>query len=184
MATEDNKIVSRKQAIFLRMDRYFTGKPCVRGHIDFRHTEGRYCIKCAGEYYRSDPQKYKDRAKRWHAANWDRVKERYNKATSIRQKNNLERAYVHGRLYRARKRGSIGHHTVADILDIFAIQKEKCAYCRAKLTLRTKQVDHIIPVSKGGSDAKTNLQILCKPCNLRKASKDPLDYARECGKLI
>ena len=32
-------------------------------------------------------------------------------------------------------------------------------------------IDHIVPVSKGGGDTLDNMQILCKPCNERKADK-------------
>lgn len=44
----------------------------------------------------------------------------------------------------------------------------QCAYCGAAEDL---SVDHIIPISKGGSDEEANLQCLCLPCNLRKGNR-------------
>ena len=47
--------------------------------------------------------------------------------------------------------------------------KFKCAYCGATaLDGVALEVDHIIPISKGGSNDMENLQILCKPCNIGK----------------
>jgi hypothetical protein len=45
----------------------------------------------------------------------------------------------------------------------------KCAYCGATaLDGVTLEVNHILPISKGGSNDMENLQILCKPCNIGK----------------
>ena len=42
-----------------------------------------------------------------------------------------------------------------------------CAHCGSKDKLT---IDHILPRSKGGDDRRYNLQILCQPCNLKKAA--------------
>lgn len=44
----------------------------------------------------------------------------------------------------------------------------RCTQCGTNQGL---QLDHIIPVSKGGNSTVANLQILCEPCNRGKAAK-------------
>ena len=43
-----------------------------------------------------------------------------------------------------------------------------CAFCG---TYEDLEVDHVIPVSKGGSNDLDNLQLLCKTCNTSKGAK-------------
>ena len=44
----------------------------------------------------------------------------------------------------------------------------RCRKCRTAVNL---EVDHIIPVSKGGKTEESNLQTLCRRCNRRKWKK-------------
>jgi hypothetical protein len=50
---------------------------------------------------------------------------------------------------------------------VFARDDGQCTKCSSKSELH---FDHIIPVSKGGSDTVENIQILCKLCNQKKSN--------------
>ena len=52
--------------------------------------------------------------------------------------------------------------------EILQKYKFKCVYCNSKKNLT---IDHIKPVSKGGTDSARNLQVLCKSCNSKKGNK-------------
>lgn len=77
-----------------------------------------------------------------------------------------KRSYVRNR--RARKREAEGFHTDADIKAILEKQHGLCNYCQADLSVVGHHVDHIVALSKGGSNWPSNLQCLCPTCNLRK----------------
>jgi len=84
---------------------------------------------------------------------------------------------------RAKERNAGGSHTAQDIKWILRAQRGKCAYCREKFGDKY-HVDHIVALSKGGSNDRSNIQLTCKSCNLRKHAKDPIDYAQSIGMLI
>lgn len=85
---------------------------------------------------------------------------------------------------RARKAQAQGDHSDADLVEIFAAQNKRCAYCRSDLRKAKKHVDHIVPLARGGSNGRSNLQFLCAPCNQTKSAKDPTDYAQSIGLLL
>jgi hypothetical protein len=47
-----------------------------------------------------------------------------------------------------------------------------CFYCRAPST----EVDHIVPVSRGGTNMPVNLVPACSSCNGSKQAQDPLSW--------
>lgn len=45
---------------------------------------------------------------------------------------------------------------------------QPCPYCRRTLSLANLQLDHQIPIGRGGKNEVVNYQIICKTCNRRK----------------
>lgn len=115
-------------------------------------------------YRASHPERKAAETKRWFAKNRDK-----------------KRQYRRNR--KALEKGAVGSHTNEDISEILKLQKDRCAYCQKKIN-DTYHVDHIIALSRGGSNDRTNLQLTCGPCNQRKKDQDPLDFARSRGKLL
>ena len=76
-------------------------------------------------------------------------------------------AHLKARRY-ARKKNAEGSHTLKEWEDLKKRYKNICAICKLEKKL-TK--DHIIPLSKGGSDLIENIQPLCRNCNSRKNNK-------------
>lgn len=67
------------------------------------------------------------------------------------------------------KRAAQGTHTQFDIEQLLADQHNLCNGCRKQLIIY--HVDHIFPLSRGGSNWPENLQCLCPSCNISKGSK-------------
>ncbi len=193
---------------------YYTGVPCVRGHLSVRYVSIRMCRECRRELERAaiaknsdnkrvnaraaywrDPEKQRKRTKLWRQLNPERIRLtgeawRAEHAEYLREcwrKWRLEHpdsVVVQAQRRRARKLAAGGSFTVQDVERIFEAQGRRCAYCRVKLSWKTKQIDHIVALSRGGHNGPTNLQITCKPCNNRKRAKHPAAFARELGLLI
>lgn len=53
---------------------------------------------------------------------------------------------------------------------LYGRQEGHCAGCRVLFPFRNLTVDHIVPVSGGGSDHIANLQLLCGSCNSTKST--------------
>lgn len=66
-------------------------------------------------------------------------------------------------------------HTLEEWMAVREFYGNKCLAChrRGKITK-----DHVVQVSKGGSDGADNLQPLCKSCNCAKAD---VDYRWDSG---
>lgn len=52
----------------------------------------------------------------------------------------------------------------------------RCELCGISNQERQLDVDHIRPVSKGGSNDESNFQVLCRKCNAQKGNRDDTDF--------
>ena len=51
-----------------------------------------------------------------------------------------------------------------------------CHYCHKKLTLNNCDIDHMTPISRGGSNADDNLTLSCPECNESKGNLTENEY--------
>jgi 5-methylcytosine-specific restriction endonuclease McrA len=141
------------------VSKFFTGRPCKHGHLTFRRVSANGgCALCIDI-----------RAKEWRKGKTDR--NAYKRVIRWRAKNKT-RWVVQRRAYKARKRGADGSYTADDIRILQKQQKHKCANKKCAKDIRRKfHIDHKHPLVKGGSNWRSNLQLLCPKCNLSKGSK-------------
>ncbi len=67
-------IVTLQEAVSNGLDRYYTGKPCKRGHVSSRRTSTRACIDCSKMETAKRQELYPDRNKIYREQNRERLK--------------------------------------------------------------------------------------------------------------
>ena len=51
-----------------------------------------------------------------------------------------------------------------------------CRYCGVRVSRRKSTIDHVVPLSRGGTDDPPNLVLCCSSCNIRKAGMTPFQW--------
>lgn len=141
-----------------------------------QNAEGKYS-EWSARYYAKHKEKCLEMTRAWKEANPDRRKA----ANADWSKRNLHkhRTYQHNR--RARKGGEKLSPDLAKKL--YLLQRGLCACCGQKLG-DDYEMDHIVPLIRGGSNTDENIQLLTATCNRRKGPKDPIQYMQAKGKLL
>jgi 5-methylcytosine-specific restriction endonuclease McrA len=126
------------------------------------------------QYAQNREQAIED-ARRWREENPERYRatmRRY-KRKHYRENREAYRVYVRNR--RARLAEVDGSHSVEDIETMYHQQNGLCHYCGASIE-DGYHVDHVIPLSRGGSNSPDNLVLACPHCNLSKNDRLPSEW--------
>jgi hypothetical protein len=147
------------------------------------------CKDCQSEYYKNWSKDNKGNLRQYHRVwakenrdivrkNWSKWhennREHWNQYQSDRSKKNPEQKNLYTRARYALKKNSAGSHTVSQLKEIRARQNNKCNYCGSDAT--KGHIDHIIPLTRCGTNYASNLQLLCVSCNTSKSNKMPWEY--------
>lgn len=107
-----------------------------------------------------------DRSRQYQRANRNQVLA--NRREKYAENPDLARAQRD--LKRAKKAGAPGEYTADDVKARYKAQAGKCYYCSQDLN-NEYQIDHVIPLSRGGSNWPENIVVACKSCNSSKRNK-------------
>jgi 5-methylcytosine-specific restriction endonuclease McrA len=127
----------------------------------------------AKEWKEQNPKRVLELRKADYAANKDKIVQRVAEWNAA----NPDGPRTRGRNYRARLYAAEGNHTRQEIAALYEKQRGVCVYC-AKPLGAEYHADHIVALSKGGSNWISNIQLTCGPCNNHKRATDPAEFAR------
>jgi len=167
------KYGTRKAALAQGHKRYFTGLPCINGHVAERQVTSGACVVCSQQKADANREKRRLAVKKSTAKNKEKNAAKRKESYAAYKKRHSEKVNARNAL---RSRARL-HRTpcwlTAD--DLWIIEQ---AYVLAKQ--RTKlfgfpwHVDHVIPLrgrKVSGLHVPTNLQVIPGTDNLRKMNK-------------
>ncbi len=123
-------------------------------------------------HYAANRERKKSQSRAWYAANKDRA-----------QKRQKEYSAEHPELIKAcsrksrSKRRAIAKKVFVDYVDpqvVFARDNGICGICKKPVGASCWEIDHMIPISRGGAHAYVNVQLAHRACNRAKGAKLPV----------
>ena len=142
----------------------------------------------AREWKLANRERVRENKRAWRQANKEKVnqqkREKYQRdreklieRTNEWVRANPEKARANKALHEARRKGAEGRYTAADVKAILIRQNGLCVYCRCDIS-ECYTVDHIVPLSRGGSNWVENIQLVCAPCNSSKNNRTHDEYIK------
>lgn len=178
---------------------YYTGKSCSKGHYSPRLVSNCYCRECGYQKNRDwyaanleeqrkrgrdlqkrlrkeDPERLNQRQRDRRMANRERELSLLREQSRRWRENNRDRSRMIVKSASHRRRAVTRQGmSSSDQRDWEDRQEKVCFYCDADVS-QGYEVDHILPLSKGGAHEASNLVIACRTCNAKKSNRDPDEF--------
>jgi len=128
------------------------------------------------DWIKRNPERAREGMRRWRSrhpadhsedsrAYYKRHRERLARYFSEYQRTHPELRRQLAARRRARKLEAVGSFSVAEWLALVELWGGRCAYCGDPAPL---EIDHRVPLSRGGTNSIENILPACGPCNRRK----------------
>lgn len=161
------------------VDQFHRNSGCADGHDSICKA----CSKLKTEAWRAaNPGGHARIQSKYRAANREKVNTghakwrkkhglKYERARYSRRQNDPAQyaVYRSGQIAAKNRRRAAGPLTAPTVREIL---KCPCAYCGGV----ADTIDHILPTSRGGTNARKNLAPACMDCNRRKANRTPAEW--------
>ncbi len=133
----------------------------------------------SNKWHKNNKEKVKELGKKWRSLNKEKIKASYKEyyetnKEKIKQlsrdwrKNNPKRNLENNLKWRTRKLENGGTASYDKVAERVKMWGNLCWICKKP----SECIDHVIPVSKGGTGWPANLRPACKSCNSRKSAQD------------
>jgi hypothetical protein len=188
-------LISRKEAKDQGLTRFFDGKPCKYNHIDQKWTVNGRCCKCttlnailhkntekrkaSNERYRKSAKGKARQARSYYSESgkawWENYRDSDERKTTRNRYSNSAKGKATSKASHQRRRANeynaSGIFTAADWVALLA-RSPNCYWCDQPWTEERRPThDHIIPLSKRGSNTPENSVASCLKCNLIKGDR-------------
>lgn len=126
--------------------------------------------------YWRDPDRTRAASRSRYARNHEHIIRQSKIATKNWRARNRAAYNAKEHRYRAHKRGNGGTYTAQQWTELIERYGHQCLKCLRREPEIKLTVDHVIPVSLGGSNDISNIQPLCLSCNTSKRNRNTTDY--------
>jgi 5-methylcytosine-specific restriction endonuclease McrA len=136
------------------------------------------------EYRNNNKDKISKYKKEYNTNNRDRINKQMREYYTTEKGKLSNKLNSQNRHYRKKYNTNPGDRLTTAQIEYLTEVYTNCAYCNTELTLDNTHIEHIHPLSKGGSHSIDNVVLACKDCNLRKNSKTLDQWLNETGYTI
>lgn len=162
-------------------------KKCYRSNLETNRTRKREFMRLNGKRWKKNQERSRIDSKAWYWRNpenaraivkkWrDANKESVKIQTKKWRKLNPDKVKIHKQSYRIRRKQRAGHLATKIIQKVYEDNIKKygtltCVLCFKNCSIPDSSLEHLNPISRGGTHEYTNLGIAHRLCNSTKRNK-------------